>query len=70
MKRINYFNIIVLISALISGGLLIHDSIFYVFKPLITGDFILLTYFGFLIDVIALFMLEVSTQYVKEWFSK
>ena len=70
MKKVNIFNIIVLLSLLISGGLLIHDIVIFAIKPLFTGDFIMLTYFGFFIDVIALFMLEVSSQYIKDWFSK
>ena len=68
MKKINYFNILVFITMILSGGLLIHDTFIFAIKPLFTGDFVCLTYFGFFLDMIGFFMLEVSTQYVKEWF--
>lgn len=66
--RINYFNILVFITMIISGGLLIHDFIFWGVIPMFTGTFYQLTYFGLFIDVVAIIMLDVSIQYIKEWF--
>lgn len=70
MKKINWFNIIVFITFLLSGGLLVHDFLVWGIIPLFSGNFILLTYFGLIVDLLALFMLEASIQYIKEWFSK
>lgn len=70
MKKIKWFNILVFITTLISGGVLLHDFIVWGIIPLFSGNFFMLTYFGFLVDLVALFMLEASIQYIKEWFSK
>lgn len=66
--RINYFNILVFITMIISGGLLIHDFIFWGIVPVFSGTFYQLTYFGLFIDVIAIAMLDLSVRYIKEWF--
>ena len=68
--KVNYFNILILISTLISGGYLLYDLIFWSLIPLFNGNFYTMTYFGFFTDIIALFMLEVCIQYLKGWFSK
>lgn len=67
-RKFNYFNILVFITMIISGALLIHDFIFWGVIPMFTGTFYQLTYFGLFIDVIAIIMLDVSVQYIKEWF--
>ena len=53
---------------IISGGLLIHDFIFWGIVPVFSGTFYQLTYFGLFIDVIAIAMLDLSVRYIKEWF--
>jgi hypothetical protein len=67
-RKFNYFNILVFITMIISVALLIHDFIFWGVIPMFTGTFYQLTYFGLFIDVIAIIMLDVSIQYIKEWF--
>ena len=67
-RKLNYFNILVFITMIISGTLLIHDFIFWGVIPMFTGTFYQLTYFGLFIDVVAIIMLDVSVQYIKEWF--
>ena len=66
--RINYFNILVFITMILSGALLIHDFIFWGIVPVFSGTFYQLTYFGLFIDVIAIAMLDLSVHYIKEWF--
>lgn len=73
MKRkikINYIFIIAIITGLISGGLLIHDLLFYGILPLFKGNFYMITYFGLFIDISALFLLEASIQYVNDTIKK
>lgn len=65
--KLNIFNIIVLISMLGAAALLIHDFIFWGVIPMFTGEFYCLTYFGLFVDVIAIGLLEVSIQLIKEW---
>lgn len=67
-RKINYFNILIFITMIISGGLLIHDFIFWGIVPVFSGTFYQLTYFGLFIDVIAIAMLDLSVCYIKEWF--
>lgn len=67
-RKINYFNILIFITMIISGGLLIHDFIFWGIVPVFSGTFYQLTYFGLFIDVIAIAMLDLSVRYIKEWF--
>lgn len=67
-RKINYFNILIFITMIISGGLLIHDFIFWGIVPVFSGAFYQLTYFGLFIDVIAIAMLDLSVRYIKEWF--
>lgn len=65
--KLNIFNIIVLITMLGAGALLIHDFIFWGVIPMFTGEFYCLTYFGLFVDIIAIGLLEVSIQIIKEW---
>lgn len=67
-RKINYFNILIFITMIISGGLLIHDFIFWGIVPVFSGTFYQLTYFGLFIDVIAIAMLDLSVRYIKERF--
>lgn len=65
-RKLNYFNILVFITMIISGTLLIHDFIFWGVIPVFSGTFYQLTYFGLFIDVIAIGMFDLSIQYIKE----
>lgn len=67
-RKLNYFNILVFITMIISGGLLLHDLIVWAIIPLFSGEFYVLTYFGLFVDVVAFGMLDLSIQYIKEWF--
>ena len=66
--KINFFNIVILIPAIICSYTLIHDFIFWGVIPMFSGVFYELTYFGLLLDVIAIGLLEMSIQIMKEWF--
>lgn len=65
--KINLFKLLVLITIIISGGLLIHDFIFWGVLPVFSGTFYQLTYFGLFIDVMAIALLDISIQLFKEW---
>lgn len=64
--RINFFKVIMFISAILSLVLLIHDFIFWGIVPLFTGHFIQLTYFGFFLDLIAIGTLELFFQCIGD----
>lgn len=66
--KINFFNIVILITAIISSVLLIHDFLFWGVIPMFTGNFYCLTYFGMFLDLIAIGLLECSIQIMSEWF--
>lgn len=65
-KRISFFKVIMLLSALLSLILLIHDFIFWGIIPLFSGEVVQLTYFGFFLDLIAIGTLELVFQYIWE----
>lgn len=65
-KRINFYKVIMLLAALLSLILLIHDFIFWGIIPLFTGQFIQLTYFGFFLDLIAIGVIEMAWQLIME----
>ena len=69
-KRIikTFFNILVLMVLIASGSLLIHDFFIWGIKPLFTGHFILLTYFGFFTDMFAFGTFYLCKEYFKELF--
>ena len=64
--RINFFKVIMLLSAILSLFLLIHDFIFWGIIPLFSGEVVQLTYFGFFLDLIAIGTLELFFQYIWE----
>ena len=66
--KINFFNIVILITAIICSYTLIHDFIFWGVIPMFTGNFYCLTYFGMFLDLIAIGLLECSIQIMSEWF--
>lgn len=67
IKKINYFNILVLITMIISSCLLLHDLICFAIIPLFSGKFYMLTYFGLFVDLSAMLLLESSLQIIKTW---
>ena len=70
MKRkvkINKFNILVLVTAIISTYYIAHDFIILGIKPLFTGNLISLTYTGVIFDICAIFMLDASVQIIEGW---
>lgn len=66
--KLNLFNVLMFITMIISGGVLLHDFIFWAVIPIFSGQFYMLTYFGLFVDLIAVAMLDVSFNYIKEWF--
>lgn len=67
IKKVNYFNILVLITMILSSCLLLHDLIAYGIIPLFSGKFYMVTYFGLFIDISALLLLESAIQVIKSW---
>lgn len=65
-RKINFFKVVMLLSAILSLILLIHDFIFWGIIPLFSGQFYQLTYFGFFLDLIAIGTLELFFQYIWE----
>lgn len=68
MFTINFFNILILVTVIVTSALLIHDFIFWGIVPMFTGTFYTVTYFGMFLDLMSILALEVSLQYTKEWF--
>ena len=68
--RITLFNLTMLGMLIASGTLLAHDIFIWAIKPLFTGQFILLTYFGFFADMFALSCFILAKDYFKEFFKK
>ena len=60
-------NLMVLVTMILCGALLIHDFVFWGIIPMFSGITYQLTYFGLLIDVICMALLDLSIQIVKEW---
>lgn len=65
--KINLFNLVSLITMIICSALLIHDFIFWGVIPMFSGITYQLTYFGLFLDVIAIGLLELNIQLIKEW---
>lgn len=66
-KKVNIFNLVVLVTMILCGTLLIHDFIFWGIIPMFSGITYQVTYFGLLIDIVCIGLLDVSIQIVKEW---
>ena len=60
--KLNYFNIFIVITILISGGILLHDLINWAIIPLFNGDFYCLSYASFFLDLMSAFALEAGIQ--------
>ena len=65
--KINLFNLVSLITIVICSALLIHDFIFWGVIPMFSGVTYQLTYFGLFLDVIAIGLLDLNFQLIKEW---
>lgn len=66
--KFNFFNITMLFTAIVCVILLVHDFIFWGVIPMFSGVFYQITYFGLFLDVLAIGLLEMSIQFIKEWF--
>lgn len=70
MKRkvkINLFNLLVLVTAIISSYCIAHDFVILGIIPLFTKNLVSLTYTGALLDICAIFMLDASVQIIEGW---
>lgn len=70
MKRIfkTIKNIIILASMIVAVALLIHDFVFWGIIPFFSHVFYEMTYLGLFVDLAAIGIIEISTQYFKELF--
>ena len=68
--KINFFNLFILASVILAGFTLLHDLLVWGIIPLFTGHFYCLTYFGMLVDLAAVFILEAGFQVMEEWFNE
>lgn len=68
--KITAINMTMLAQLLISGGVLAHDLFIWGIKPLFTGQFLLVTYFGMFIDFIAIGLCVSAYEYFKDFYSK
>lgn len=66
LKKLSFFEIVILISIILAVTILTHDFIFWAVMPLFTGNFYCLTYTGLFVDIFCIFVLEAGTQYFKE----
>lgn len=64
--KLNLFHTFMFLSACIGAFVLIHDFIVWGILPLFNGEFITLTYFGMFIDLIAIGLIEITIQNIKE----
>ena len=70
-RKIKVFNIFAVLSMLVEAALLIHDLLVWAIIPLFTThEFFMLTYFGFFVDMIAMFVLDTGWDYLKEEMEK
>lgn len=66
--KFNFFNITMLLVSIVCVIVLVHDFIFWGVIPMFSGVFYQITYFGLFLDVLAIGLLEMSIQFIKEWF--
>lgn len=66
-RKLNIFNLVVLVTMILCAALLIHDFIFWGIIPMFSGITYQVTYFGLLIDLTCIGLLDVSIQIIKEW---
>ena len=65
--KIDWFRVLVVLSTLLGAGLLIHDFICYAIIPLFSGLFYQMTYFGFFVEFVAIALVEMGVNFIKEW---
>ena len=65
--KIDWFRVLVVLFTVLGAGLLLHDFIRYAIIPLFSGLFYQMSYFGFFMEFIAIGLVEVGTQLIKEW---
>lgn len=63
-RRLSFYKVVMLLSAIFSLILLIHDFIVWGLIPIFTGNFIQLTYSGFFLDLAAIGCIELVYQYI------
>lgn len=69
--KLSLFNIIAILSVIGAAILLIHDLLVWAIIPLFTThEFFMITYFGFFVDMIAMFVLDTGWDYLKEEMEK
>ncbi len=66
--KLNLFNLLVLVTAIVSSCCIVHDFIILGIIPLFTKNLVSLTYTGAIIDICAVFMLDASIQIIEGWF--
>lgn len=66
-RRLNIFNLVVLVTMILCGALLIHDFVYWGVIQMFAGVTYQVTYFGLFIDFVAIGLMEASIQIVKEW---
>lgn len=64
----SFFNFMMFASMTISIVLLVHDFIFWGIVPMFSGITYQLTYLGLFLDFVAIGLIEMSIQFIKEWF--
>lgn len=70
-RKIKVFNIFAVMSMLGAAALLIHDLLVWAIIPLFTThEFFMITYFGFFVDMTAMFVLDTGWDYLKEEMEK
>ena len=70
-RKIKVFNIIAVLSMFGAAALLIHDLLVWAIIPLFTThEFFMITYFGFFVDMTAMFVLDTGWDYLKEEMEK
>lgn len=65
--KIDWFRVLVVLSTLLGIGLLVHDFICYAIIPLFSGLFYQMSYFGFFMEFIAIALVEMGINFIKEW---
>lgn len=64
--KLNLFHLIMFISSCLGLGILIHDFIVWALIPFFTGDFVMLTYYGMFVDLLAVLVIDLTIQCIKE----
>jgi len=65
--KFNFKNVFVFITTIIATFVLGYDFLVWGVIPAFNKEFIQLTYFGMFVDLIAIFVLEMNSQIIREW---